>query len=905
MRLVHILRARIVSVLFRNRREDDLAEELRLHIERQVEYWIAQGVDLQEARLRARRQFGNVESLKEQSRDARGTATWDALVRDTRHATRRLLRDWRFSVPAVLLLGLGIGANTAIFSVVNAALFRPPPFANPYRLVDIYQNTKEGVPGMNTYPAYLDMTTATTVFSQLMTTTIPIPRNYREGRGPIRSGVVEYASASYPAVLGIQPSLGRWFTTDEDHQGAPVVAVIGHRMWTTRFGADPGIIGRTVYVQGIVGDGVDATIVGVGPEGYRGTINVGLITDFWLPIESAMGPIVSIRRTLESPFLVKARLRDSVTVAQAQAAMDVLGRRLAAEYPNDDPGKGISVFASNDVRIHPQMDTLVSTLASLLLAVVGLVLAVACSNLATLLLVRAATRAKEVSIRLAIGATRWQVVRHLLTESLVLSLAGGAAGCTFAWWLLRWLRTLDLPVVVDFGIDVRVLGFAVALSILTGVLFGLAPALNATRLDLLSVIREDGQTGSSGHRWFTLRNGLVVFQVTVSVVLLAATGAFFQVGVAARAQRMGFGVDGVAWLETDARYSGYTPDRAAGVYEELQRRVAALPGVDAVTLTIGPPMESNTLAIVTADRGSSEHMIKVSSMSAGPGFFDVMKIPLLFGRAIDARDRRGSPPVAVITESMARQSFGDVNAIGQRFRIDPQTAWIQVVGVVRDTGSSDRGSDLTDPHPQVFFLPVDQAAPPANVNGNRTVAARTSGDASALVRELQRQLLAIDPSLPVFSAMTMAQRVEQSLAAPYAVALSLGALGVLGLVLAGVGLYAVIAFAVSRRAREIGIRMALGAQSGDVVRDVARDTAGVLGAGAVVGLIFALMVILAMRTFSHVSTGVANIDIYRPSVDPLQLVIIVGFVSLVGLLAAFIPSRRAASVDPLAALRHE
>jgi ABC-type antimicrobial peptide transport system permease subunit len=298
-------------------------------------------------------------------------------------------------------------------------------------------------------------------------------------------------------------------------------------------------------------------------------------------------------------------------------------------------------------------------------------------------------------------------------------------------------------------------------------------------------------------------------------------------------------------------------------------------------------------------------MLNVSSMSAGPGFFDVMRIPLLFGRVIDARDRRGSPPVAVITESMARQSFGDVNAVGQRFRIDVQTAWIQVVGVVRDTGSSDRGSDLTDPHPQVFFLPVEQAAPPANVNGNRALVARTSGDASALVRELQRQLLAIDPSLPVLSTMTMAQRVEQSLAAPYAVAWSLGALGVLGLVLAGVGLYAVIAFAVSRRAREIGIRMALGAQSGDVVRDVARDTAGVLGAGAIVGLAFALMVILAMRTFSHVSTGVANIDIYSPSVDPLQLLIIVGFVSLVGLVAAFIPSRRAASIDPLAALRHE
>ena len=262
---------------------------------------------------------------------------------------------------------------------------------------------------------------------------------------------------------------------------------------------------------------------------------------------------------------MKARLRDGVTGAQAQAAMDVLGRRLAAEYPGEDPGTGISVYATDDVRIHPQVDTFLFALASLVLAVVGLVLAIACSNLTTLLLVRAAARAKEVSIRLAIGATRWQVVRHLLAESLLLSLAGGVAGCTLAWWLIRLLRAVELPITVDFSLDARVLAFAVGLSAITGVLFGLAPALHATRLDLLSIIRGDGQTGASGRRWFTLRNGLVVFQVTASVVMLTATGAFMQMGAAVRDQRLGYGVEGVAWLETDARYSGYTPERATAV----------------------------------------------------------------------------------------------------------------------------------------------------------------------------------------------------------------------------------------------------------------------------------------------------------------------------------------------------
>ena len=469
-----------------------------------------------------------------------------------------------------------------------------------------------------------------------------------------------------------------------------------------------------------------------------------------------------------------------------------------------------------------------------------------------------------VSIRLAIGATRWQVVRHLLAESLLLSLAGGVAGCTLAWWLIRSLRAVELPIIVDFSLDARVLAFAVVLSMMTGVLFGLAPALHATRLDLLSVIREDGQAGASGRRWFTLRNALVVFQVTASVVMLMATGAFMQMGAAVRDQRLGYGVVGVAWLEPDARYSGYTAERAAAAYDELRRRVAELPGVQAVTLTQQPPMTNNTVAVVI-EGSSGQRAVLAGSRQAAPGFFDVMRIPILAGRAIDARDRSGSPRVAVITESMARTYFGGLNAVGRRFRIDPQREWIEVVGVAPDTGG-----DGADPELQAFYYAVEQAPLPLG-GGDAAIIARTSGDASALVRDLQRELLAFDPSLPVFTAMTMKQRVEQAQQGPYAVALSLGALGALGLLLTGVGLYAVIAFAVSRRAREIGIRMALGARSSDVVRDVARDVAAVLGAGAGVGMAFAILVIMALRASSNTSTGMVNIDFPPPSLDPLQL----------------------------------
>ncbi len=339
-----------------------------------------------------------------------GAAWFETLARDTRHSLRRLMRDWRFTTAAVLILGLGIGANTAIFSVINAVLFRHASLPAPDRLVDIYQRAADpGGQDFNSYPAYLDVADYTDVFASTMAASVPHGGTYQH-KGTLRSAVIENTTATYLSVLGLRPSLGRWFTAAEDARGTPVVAVLGHHLWTARFEADPGVIGRTIRI-----DGVPVTIVGVGPAGHNGTINVGIVTDFWLPIASldAFGMADALeRRPNESIFFVKARLRSGVTVAQAQAAMDILGHRLAADYPNEDPGRGIRVMASEDVWIHPQFDRAVAATASIVLVVVGLVLAIACSNLATLLLVRAASRAKDISIRLAIGASRRQLVRH-------------------------------------------------------------------------------------------------------------------------------------------------------------------------------------------------------------------------------------------------------------------------------------------------------------------------------------------------------------------------------------------------------------------------------------------------------------------------------------------------------------
>jgi predicted permease len=464
--------------------------------------------------------------VKEESRNPRGTSLVDHLARDTRHAARRLRRDWRFTVAAVLILGLGIGVNTAIFSVVNAVLFRPQPVVNPDTLVDIYQNAPGGVPSGSSYAAYLDMAAYTDIFAGTAVTFIPHPVTYSDG-GPPRQAIAESTSASYLTVLGLRPALGRWFTESEDTLNAPQVVVLGYHAWTTRFGADPAVVGRIIRI-----DGMPVTVIGVAPAGHAASMNFGAHTDFWMPLKTLVAfgapPRVLERDVAESAFMVKARLQPGVTVARAQAAMTALGSRLASAYPTEDKGAGISVFAWRDMRIHPHLDVILAGLATALLALVGLVLAIACSNLATLLLVRGAARVKEVSVRLAVGATRTQLVRHLLTESVLLALAGGAAGCLLAWWTMRYLNTLDLPVVVDFSVDVRVLAFALALSFVTGILFGLAPALHSTRIDLWQTLRDDGEARVAGRRWFSLKNTLVVFQVAVSVFLLAGTGLALQ-----------------------------------------------------------------------------------------------------------------------------------------------------------------------------------------------------------------------------------------------------------------------------------------------------------------------------------------------------------------------------------------
>ena len=908
MRLWHILHSRLRSIVFRDRRESDLNEELQIHLDREIERLQARGLSRDEARFQALRLFGGVEQIKEEARDARGTATWDTFVRDVRQGLRRLVRDWRFTTAAVLILGLAIGANTAIFSVVNAVLFRDQAIANPNRVVNIYQNSREGRPlVVIAYSIYMEIAEHKDIFAATMAASIPNPVRYLSD-GAVRDAVVEYATSSYLDTLGLRPSLGRWFDATEERAGAPLVAVLGHQTWTRRFRADPSLIGRIIRIEG-----VPVTIIGIGPADHRGTLDIGLVTDFWLPMTAlpAMMPTAASRNvpTLVAPLFVKARLRDGVTVAQARAAMDVLGRRLEAGYPDlfraegeFTVGPGMTVVASTDVRIHPQADTPFMTLASLVLVIVGLVLAIACSNLATLLLVRGAARAKEVSVRLAMGASRRQLVRHLLIESLLLSLAGGIVGCILAWWGMRALQGIELPFRVDLAVDYRVLAFAIALSLVTGVVFGLAPALKATKVDLLTTLRDEGLQPID-HRRLTLKNALIVFQVAISVLLLGGTSIFLQAAAAGRALRVGYAVDGVAMLETDLRFAGYSESDAVRVFDDLLRRIQAIPGVQSAALLRGLPMNVNGTAIVVdSGDGREGSTLDAATIAASPGFFDTLRIPLLHGRVFEVRDRADTPRVAVITDRMARQYFGAVNAVGRRFRSpnDPNS-WTTVIGVVADTGTGDFEDDILDPVGPIFYTSYTQSTALPT-----TVLARTSGDAAPLVAAMQRELRAVDITLPVVTAQTMAQQLARSLEIPNGVATLFGALGSLGLVLASIGLYAVVAFAVARRSREIGIRMALGARSQQVVWSIARGVAGLTGFGTGIGLVLVVLVMLVMRAGGgSADIGIGSLTVYQPSIDPIALLTIAAITAVVGVAAAFVPGRRAARMDPLVALRHE
>lgn len=817
-----------------------------------------------------------------------GFETMQTILRELRHAARRLLRAPVFTATAVAIIGLGVGANTAMFSFVDAVLLRPQPFANAAELVNIYQDSDDGQPSSNSFPAHLDIATHKQIFAGAAAVmSWGVAMNTDEGMQQLSA---EFVTANYFPTLGLQPHLGRNFEPTDDVDGAEPLAIIGHAMWQGRFGADPNIVGTRIRLNGS-----PMTIIGVGPAGYGG-IMPGFTRDIWLSLSAIRGAVGDwAAPTLESRsnhwFMTKARLASGITVQQAQAAMDALATRLADEFPQYNEGRKITVFGPDEIRLHPAADAQLLPLSAALMTVVALVLLIACSNLANLMLVRGSARTHDVSIRMALGASRGRILWHAMSESLVLSLLGGAVGLALAFWATRAFVAADLPLPfpapLDLRVDTTVFAFTAALSLATGLLLGLLPGFRIARSDVVTSLRDEGSmlAGSGGK--FRLPNLLVVGQVAVSFLLLAAAGLFVRSLGNAESADLGFDSGRIAVIATDTAYAGH--DAASGILllDQLRERVAALPAVEAAALTGRLPVNGNgssTLVIDGYTPATGTNAVEVARSSVGPHYFRALQIPLLHGRDFEADDTTSGANVSIISEAMARAYWGKSDAVGERFRGQGSEDWIEVIGVAGNV----KVSEVTEPPTPLFYVPLGDAT-------FAYVVARTNGSPGAILAAMRDQLHQVDPELSVVRLQSFDAYVAAALILPRLSARMLGGFGALGLGIACLGMYAVVAGAVERRSTEVGIRMALGAEHGQVITMVLREVMVLVAVAIVLGIGLAWF---ALPPVAGILYGVS-------AVDPASL--LVAAVLLVGtaLVASWIPARRAATIDPVVALRQE
>ncbi len=908
-----MLRSRIRSfwrsVWRRAEMEENLSDELQFHLERRAEDLVARaGLTPEQAMRTARLEFGSLEKYKEESRQSRGLRILDELGSDLRYAWRSVRKNKGFALAAIATLALGIGANTAVFSVVDAILVRQLPVPDPERLVvfDWLRSPDSMVAGYSgygrrgpsptvgirtsfsslTFERFRDRTaTLSHVFAfSPRTLTISADREADTASALLVTG-------DYFAGLGVRALHGRTITSSDDAPEAQPVAVISYRYWQRRFGGDAGIVGKAFDVNR-----VPVVIVGVTPEGFEG-VRLTESTDVTLPIviAPALGNDEALTRAGWRWWMeIMGRLKGGVTREQAladlQNAFAETVRESWAARPPETPNPARSGMPQLRVRPGAQGpdDSRVDAqqILSIVFAVVAAVLLIGCVNLANLLLVRATARRQEVSIRLALGASRWRLIRQMLTENLLLALVGGAAGTVVAVWgknFMQWLPGNDAPS-VDASIDVRALGFALGLSALTALVFGIGPAVRATRTELSPALKI-GTPRTSGRRGVAGKS-LLGLQVALSVMLVAGAGLlarslynFAQVDV-------GFDADNLLVFRINP--SVRNPARAFDLYDRVVAAIEGVPGVRSATLSSMPLVAHSEWEVVVRPDGADRQQ-DVSFLAVRWNFFDTMGIPVLAGRTLAAADSAGAGPVGVINETMAREVFGEPRPIGRHFQIvrgATRGAAIEVVGVVRDS----KYSRLDQSTPPTLFVPHAQVAP-----GPMIVEVRTGPDPMTLVPSLREAARRVDSSLPLEEVKTQRQQIAETIGKPRAFAVLTAASAIIGLLLACVGLYGIVSYDATRRTTEIGIRLALGATRWDVVRLVARETMIVVGIGGAIGLI---LVAASSRLVASVLFGV------RPS-DPATITAAMLVMLAVASLAAAVPARRASRLDPTAALRYE
>ncbi len=881
MRRIDQFRHRI-RCLFRGERADqELGDELSYHLERQIQENLAAGMEPIAARHAAMREFGGIEQFKEECRDMRRVNLIENFLRDIRYAGRTLLQNPGFTLVVVAALALGIGANTAIFSVVNAVLLRPLPYPQPDRLMQIW-NT--GTPGETSewvsYPDYLDIRRQQKSFEELAL--------YRFWLFSLTSGAEPqslmgaYVSPSLFQVLKVQPSLGRAFARDEDQAGRNQVVLLSHARWQKSFQSDPHIVGQTVRMNG-----KPLTVIGVMPAGFNfprvspdiSTAVTATSIDVWLPFSDEQKSQDRGSRN----FSVVGRLRESVTLAQARSDLGGIGQHLAEQFPAADRGTTITAAGINE-----HLSKSIRPALLVLLAAIGLVLLIACANVANLLLARATARQRETAIRAALGASRGRLVRQLLTESVLQALLGGVAGLALSFWTTSLLLRISpqVPRMDETSVDVRVLAFTFGLSILTGLIFGLAPAYSASRAELTDALKRTASNRRTGPLGL-----LVAVEMALAVILLSGAGLMIRSFVNLMHVDLGFNPERVltTWVMLPPlRYA--TPASQERFFTQAVQRLESMPGVAAASAVNALPLSGNSDDTTILLPGS-ERRFGVDWRIVTPGYFRTMEIGLTEGRLLGDTDRDGSSLVCLVSESVARILWPTGEAIGKRLSADSATGdvsgrWREVVGVVKDVRHY--GLDA-DQHPTIY-VPAAQAPTIFMI-----LAVRSKGDPAGLGDALRSEVAAVDPEQPVFNTARMEELVASSIARRRFQMIVLATFAGFALLLGSMGIYGVTAYAVNRRTREIGIRMALGAGAGEVVATITWQGMGWALAGLAFGLVAALT---ASRLMVTQLFGV------KPW-DPMVFGATGILLGLVALAANYLPARRATKIDPTTALRWE
>lgn len=876
----------------KRRLEAEMREELAQHLDLQTRQNLEAGMSPAEARREARKRFGAAEKIHEECREAWGVAWVESLGRDIRLAGRTLRKNPVFTLVAIVTLGLGIGANTAIFSLVDQLLARPLPVPNPSQLAVLANMGRDGNQQFHFhYPLFKRFQRENSVFTELACTgETPVGLSAGSATERLRAQVV---SGNYFRMLGIQPALGRFFAESEGVEiDDAQVLVLGHGLWQRRFGGDPGVVGRKVLLNGH-----PFQIIGVAPREFAGTTRV-LVPDLYAPI-TTQGMLNSERpggeHPLNTPFYTwitfMGRLKPGTTHEQATAALRLLAERAREANPANVPENLAALPGARGFTVELQSARLP---LMLLMAVSALVLLIACANLANLQLARATGRAREFAIRLALGAGRARLIRQLLTESLLLSCAGGLLGILLAAWVVQFLDTFrpaDASLVLKTDLNPRVLLFTLLVAGATALLFGLAPAWRASRPDLLPELKGADTAGAGSLRW-SLRPLLVVAQVALSLVVLVS--ASLCVRSLAKLEKLdaGFEPSRVLMLSLNLGLNQYSTNQSRQFYDRLLARARALPGVESVALGANTPL-SGSMWSMTVERVEGHEPPNNQNPMAGvnfitPDYFRTLGVALRRGRDFTPADDASAPRVLLVNEAFAARYFAGQNPLGKRvFQHGPDGGVpTEVVGVVATTA----GRNLENGPVPMMYFPLAQRH-----EDDLTLLVRAAAEPSSLATAVAGISRELDPNVPVFKIRTMDQQKSASLAMQRMAAVLLSAFGVVALSLASMGVYGVLAYSVNRRTHEIGIRMALGAGCSDVLRMVLRQGMRHVLAGLGLGLLGAMATARAMAGFLH---GVGQFD-------PVAFGLMVAVMAAVSALACWLPARRAALVQPMVALRHD